>query len=209
MKKLVALSIALTCAFPVSSYADDGKFSARLKQETARKKLEEKYHSLNAFKQASSTIVYGVMDGKSGHFKGKDYKSIRVKNHDFNFYKGDINYIPSEKITVLSGYFDHAYTAWPDDLVTYEIITDGTDVVVTDYQVTTGSHLAVKGLSSSISGGAKGVEVSLSSDSAQELVSRAFEAGSKSTGTTDWEKVSIEVLNKAVLEAHQSKFNSN
>ena len=208
MKKFAALSLALVCALPFSSYAANDPFQDQLDREKVRKALEANYDDLSALDQAANTIIYGVMNGRSGHFEGKDYKSKQVKNHDYNFYQGKLAHTDS-KITLLEGHLDHAYTAWPDDLITYAIITNGKDVLLTDFKIATGSHALVQGITSSVSIEAKGVGVGFGSDSAQNLIDRDYEVLSKSSGRDEWEKVSIQILEKAVLKAHQAKFSSN
>lgn len=143
-----------------------------------------------------------------GILKGKIISLYRLKITIIIFIKDKLAHTDS-KITLLEGHLDHAYTAWPDDLITYAIITNGKDVLLTDFKIATGSHALVQGITSSVSIEAKGVGVGFGSDSAQNLIDRGYEVLSKSSGRDEWEKVSIQILEKAVLKAHQAKFSSN
>lgn len=203
-KSLIALSLTLLCCLPFASYANNADQAQSLKNTLANHKLKSElapfYAEADNDVKGMLTILYGVFGETT-----KNYTSLNVYAHDFNFYKGKVAHhkIDGIKLTVIEGHLDHAYTALKDDLVTYTVFTDGETVIVNDFQVKKGSYATALGLASSIS--AKGVD--LNNDEAKALIADAFEARS-SAGNSAWERVIISLLKETAIKAHRLRFGS-
>lgn len=140
--------------------------------------------------QAISSIVNGVSAQDSdGSYNGNRYISLKVNGHDFNFYKAEVQVNQKERTVALKGYLDHAYRAWPDDAVSYVVITDGVEAKIAEYSMKSGNTGIIEGAAAYFN-----------------IDAKPFVALHDRAKSSNWEGVVSDVLERAALQAHRKYF---